>query len=190
MVNRHSVGAFALFALTMSLAACDTNSRSPRVATPVRPTSESSAELAPGGCGKTEMYQGPSPEWAQAIARGGIPGGGAPSHFAIGRPPIAVVYPITLPLISGNATERFGRGNKVLWALKGVKAGQAVSLDAYRLGDAVPSVHYDLAPPTDTNYGGAWEGSGPNVPTPGCWTLIVSWGDARSAVDLTYVEKP
>lgn len=176
--------------LTAASVGCETNSSSSQAHGQVRPTSVPGAEPTVGGCGKTEMYQGPSPEWAQAIARGDIPGGGAPSHFAIGRPPIAVVYPITLPLIAGNATERFGRGNKVLWALKGVKAGQAVSLDAYRLGDAVPSVHYDLAPPTDTNHGGAWEGSGPNVPTAGCWTLVVSWGDARSAVDLTYFEKP
>jgi len=138
------------------------------------------------------MYTGNPPDWATEIASGGgVPGWGPPGGpYAVTTPPLAVAFFLAFPPLSDQTihTDGDGRvGNKVLWAVKGVRVGEAVVIDGRPFrsqGGAV--VHYELEPARVLYGPGGWFGSGLDVPTPGCWHFLLHWSMGSAQVDIRY----
>ncbi len=136
----------------------------------------------------TQLYTGPTPTWAAVVA--GVPYYAVPpGPYAIVSPPIAVAF-LPGPLLSERAIKVEGRGNKVFWAVKGARPGEAVTIDGYPSGLSSPAVHFEFDNPLQSvvSPAGAWLGGVPNVPTPGCWHLILRWTGHQAEIDLEYVE--
>jgi hypothetical protein len=137
-----------------------------------------------GGCGITQLYSGPVPAWLDQVEDHNPPN----LAYAIASPPIAAGFFFgSPPLIDHQAMKRTGRGNKAFWSIKGLKQGEKVTMDVYPLGSSVPASHYDLRGPGSYTAAGGTHGDGLDVPAPGCWRFVLSWGSHQAEVDLQAV---
>lgn len=127
------------------------------------------APLAAPDCA-TSVRSGPLPGWA----RDGFTGDGSSYRHVEGLrgAVVGVVfgYPLTSP-------PRRSRENKILWVARDPTAGR-LHVDA-RLDGTGPVV------PRDVGFGGGQ--SIIDLPSPGCWRLVLTWGeDVTDVVDLPY----
>jgi hypothetical protein len=134
-----------------------------------------------GGCSLTQVYTGPVPKWLDEIEDHNPPN----LPYAIARPPIAAGFFFgSPPLIDHNTMKATGRGNKVFWSLKGLKEGEAATMDVYPLGSSIVVQHYDLPGPGSFSKAGGTHGDGLDVPTPGCWRFVLRWDAHQAEIDL------
>jgi hypothetical protein len=137
-----------------------------------------------GGCGITKLYSGPVPAWLDQVEDHNPPN----LAYGIASPPIAAGFFFgSPPLIDHQAMKRTGRGNKAFWSIKGLKQGETVTMDVYPLGSSVAVSHYDLPGPGSFTAAGGRHGDGLDVPAPGCWRFVLSWGSNQAEIDLQAV---
>ena len=157
-------GLTALAALLVLLAGC---SAAPATQLPSPPATAPTREpqAAPGACAGTSVTVGGAPPtWALA----GFSGGGVGEiPWAMGSPPDALAYLFSTQLVA--AGRRWdGRTNKVLWVTR--DPSQDLTIEGRPLGRTQPVV-----PIRGQIVYGNQLPSQVDVPTPGCWSFVVSW---------------
>ena len=73
--------------------------------------------------------------------------------------------------------------NKILWYVRLPRDGHPLVVRAHPAGGTTPVVSYSF--PADSSPGEIYP-SAVDVPTPGCWTLDLSWGAHRDTTRLSY----
>lgn len=130
------------------------------------------SQAAPGGCAGTRVTVGGAPPtWAGFSGAGVVP-------WAMGSPPDALAYLFATQLVAGWRPD--GSSNKVLWVTRGLS--RDLTIVGRPLGQSQPVV---------TVGGQIVDGnqlpSLVDVPTPGCWSFVVSWirsSRQTSTIDL------
>ena len=146
------------------LAACTTSTDhvTARSASAVAPVQ---SPAAAGGCASTQVSATTAPPaWARAgfSVWSGIP-------WALGKPPNAVAYLFATQLVAGGDRPDH-RSNKVLWVTQEPPVG--LRIQGHPLGRSEPAI---VISGQITN--GNQLPSIVDVPTPGCWSFEVSWGE-------------
>jgi len=122
-----------------------------------------------GGCAGTVVTDSVPPAWAQS----GFTHKGAPwaVPWALGTDGSVVAYLFTTQLVAGTSPRADGSNNKVGWA---IKDRSSPLIEGRPLGTAQPvvSVHGNIV----------------DVPTAGCWTFRVLWGEHREHVSTINLE--
>jgi len=85
------------------------------------------------------------------------------------------------PLRSGHPT---GHSNKILWIVREPRNGQPLHVTARALHLASPAVR--VVDAADSSPGEIYP-SILDVPTRGCWHLMLQWGGNRATLDLRYL---
>lgn len=122
---------------------------------------------AAGGCAGTLVSANMAPPaWARAgftssAERPGIP-------WALGKPPDAVAYLFATQLVAAGSRPDHSN-NKVLWVTK--EPPEGLRIQGHPLGRSEPAI----AITRQLTYGNQLP-SIVDVPTPGCWSFDVSWG--------------
>jgi hypothetical protein len=162
--------------LSLQLSACQT---SPSVTPSASALAASDSTLAGasatavgGGCGDTQVFEGPGPDAAVGL-EGNAWAPVSPASAGM----VAYFFYAPPNLVSASPSTR----TKVLWIFHGPAQSGALTIDAHPLGTATPTVHIDvggvLAP------GGNYP-SGIDLPAPGCWRLELTIGSAHATMDL------
>jgi hypothetical protein len=136
----------------------------------------SAATAPPGGCAGTRVVSGPAPPpWARA---GFSPDGPSPVPWALGTPGDALVYLFAVQLVAGGSRPD-GSSNKLLWATR--DPTDAMLVEGRPLGREQPvvTVRDQLAFANQMP-------STVDVPSAGCWSFRVTWGQPSrtSTIDL------
>jgi len=108
------------------------------------------------------------------------------------RPPSGVPYALSThgnvaailfgnPLRSGHPT---GHSNKILWIVREPRNGQPLQVTARPPHLASPSLR--MVDAADSSPGEIYPAIF-DVPTRGCWHLMLQWGGNRASLDLRYV---
>ena len=151
------------FAL-ISLAGC-TSSADHVTARSASAVAPAQSQAAAGGCAGTQVSATTAPPaWAQAgfSAWAGIP-------WAAGKPPNVVAYLFATQLVAGGNRPDH-RSNKVLWVTRELPEG--LRIQGHPLGRSEPEI---VIAGQITN--GNQLPSIVDVPTPGCWSFDISWGE-------------
>jgi len=123
------------------------------------------SQPAAGGCAGTQVSATTAPPaWARAgfSVWSGIP-------WALGKPPNAVAYLFAIELVAGGNRPDH-RSNKVLWVTQ--EPPEGLRIQGHPLGRSEPAI---VISGQITN--GNQLPSIVDVPTPGCWSFDVSWGE-------------
>ena len=144
------------------------------------PASEVSAQAQPvaGGCGNTQVYQGPVPAWLEKADGHDMPHG---VPWVVGSSSLAAGFIFGYPLRAGHPSDPT---NKVLWVVRTPQNGTALEIVAHPLGSSSPLLREQH--PADSSPGEIYP-DGMDVPTPGCWDFQLSWATGRAELDLEYV---
>jgi hypothetical protein len=145
------------------------------------PSGHDSAHSTPvaGGCAGTQAYLGTPPEWLSRIA-GEVP---STVPYAVTEPPVAGAVIFGHPLTAGHPLRK---GNKILWVIRSITVGEPLTIEVYRLGSTTAEQRISLRPLSESEPSGVLVPSGIDVPQAGCWHFVVSWGNKRGSVDLSY----
>ncbi|NUR60770.1 MAG: hypothetical protein HOV87_19220 [Catenulispora sp.] len=137
------------------------------------PTTAPSAEPPPPDrmCPVGAIYSTPPPEWtSSADAPAGM-------RWVFGQKGNVVGMLFADP-------PKAGQDNKILWIVKQPREGFPLQIRATRLGSQMP---ISLTPiPPDSGPGEIYP-SGVAVPTPGCWSLTLSWGAVQDVVVVPFI---
>lgn len=133
------------------------------------------AHIEPGGCGGTAVITGVEPPpWALGGFSGAAP---TTLPWALSRSRKAVAYLFATELVAGHARAN-GTTNKVLWVVNGTGIPHV---------SAHPS-GLKASPVLEIGGQGAGLNQLPSfvdLPTPGCWTFDLTWGNgAADSLDL------
>ena len=171
-----------VLAVVLTALACSggTAGRSPSPTT--TPVSSSTvppdARPTSGGCGQTQVYTGPVPDWLDAAAGHNVPAG---RPYVIAAPAIAAGFLFAYPLRAGQSPYA---GNKILWAVRTPRRGSVLEIDGHPLGSSQPTVHDSR--PANSSPGEIYP-DGVDVPSAGCWHLSLSWATGHAEIDLAYL---
>ena len=148
-----------LILLILVLAACTSTSAK-------KPNSSSGS-----GCGSTAIRSDAEPVWT----RSAHPPHDTPWVLASGGNAVGVLF---------NYPLRAGQDNKILWIVKLPQDGNPLRITATPLGGG-RSIDFPEFP--DNSSPGAIYPSSDNVPTSGCWHLVLKWGPNQDSVDVPFV---
>lgn len=137
------------------------------------------ARPTPGGCGRTQVYQGPAPAWVEEASAHSLRAGGPP--YAIAVPAIAAGFIFGYPLRAGHPRNP---SSKVLWVVRSPRQGSPLQVDGHPLGAQQPAVHESV--PADSGPGEIYP-DGADVPSAGCWQFTLRWATGTAGVDLEYL---
>jgi hypothetical protein len=136
------------------------------------------AQRISGGCGRSQVYQGPIPAWLEEVDGHNTPRG---VPWVAGEPSSAAGFIFGYPLRAGHPSDP---SNKVLWVVRTPRKGGALEIVAHPLGLPGPLVSERRA--ADSSPGEIYP-DGIDVPTPGCWHFQLSWATGRAELDLQYL---
>ena len=127
-------------------------------------------------CGSTSVRSnGRLPAWTMSAH----PPSGVPYALSTQGNVAAILF--GNPLRSGHPT---GHSNKILWIVREPRNGQPLHVTAHPLHLGSPSLRVvDVA---DSSPGEIYP-SVLDVPTRGCWHLMLQWGGNRASLDLRYL---
>jgi hypothetical protein len=127
-------------------------------------------------CGSTAVRSdGRLPAWSMSAH----PPSGVPYALSTHGDVIAILF--GNPLRSGHPT---GHSNKILWIVRQPRNSQPLHVTAHPLHLASPSVR--VGETADSSPGEIYP-SIIDVPTRGCWHLLLQWGGNRASLDLRYL---
>jgi len=166
----HGLTALAVVLVLMTGCSAASATRLPSPSAAVLPQQ---SQAAPGGCAGTRVTVGGVPaSWAGFSGAGVVP-------WAMGAPPDALAYLFATQLVA-EGLRPDGSSNKVLWVTRGLS--RDLTIVGRPLGRSQPVV---------TVGGQVVNGnqlpSLVDVPTPGCWSFVVSWirgSRQTSTIDL------
>ena len=131
------------------------------------------SQAAPGGCAGTRVtVGGAAPTWAGFSGAGVVP-------WAMGSPPDALAFLFATQLVA-DGLRPDGSSNKILWVTRGL--ARDLTIVGRPLGRSQPVVTV-----AGQIVNGNQLPSHVDVPTPGCWSFVVSWirsSRQTSTIDL------
>lgn len=163
----------------LAIAACESSATGAHVSPPPSPSVDRSptraAVAVAGGCATTQVYKDGEPDW---LTRAGDNNNPNELPYFITSPPIAAGFLFAHPLKGGRAANP---NNKILWVVGVPRAGNDLEVEVSQTGTAGES----LAFPADSGPGDIYP-SIVDVPNPGCWHFLLSWGPNKATADLIY----
>lgn len=131
--------------------------------------------LTTSGCGSTPVrFERRLPTWTQTAH----PPSGVP--YALSRHGDVAAILFGNPLRSGRPTDH---SNKILWIVREPRNGRPLHLTAHSVHSTSPSVKVTEA--ADSSPGEIYP-SILDVPSSGCWRVLLEWNGNRDMVDLRY----